>query len=138
MGIPGLPGLNLNNVEPSQAAQLADTATSLAGPERGVVEDAALQAAQLNPALTAPSDDPFVADYQKDAQDYKAALKEQQLAFQKASESEGHVQADNAAIAYAKQIVDSPNVTDVQKQAFQQMQSSAHSDEEAAVAARQM
>jgi len=138
MGIPGLPGLNLNNVEPSQAAQLADTATTLTGPERSVVEDAALQAAQKNPALTTPSDDPFVTDYQKEAQGYNTAVKQQQEALQKASEAEGHVQADNAAIAYANPLVQSPNATDVQREAFQQMQTAAHSDEDAAVVARQM
>jgi hypothetical protein len=138
MGIRGLPGLNLNNVEPSQAAQLADTATTLTGPERSVVEDAALQAAQKNPALTAPSDDPFITDYQKEAQGYDAAMQQQQRALQKASEAEGHVQADKAALDYASKIVQSPDAIEAQKQAFQQMQSAARSDENAAVAARQM
>jgi hypothetical protein len=138
VGIPGLPGLNLNNVEPSQAAQLADAATALTGPERGVVEDAVLLAAQKNPAISAPSDDPFVADYQKEAQVYDGAMQQQQQALQKASEAEGHVQADKAALDYASKVVQSPDATEAQKQAFQQMQSAAHSDEDAAVAARQM
>lgn len=138
MGIPGLPGLNLSNVEPSQAAQLADAATTLTGPERSMAEDAALQAAQKNPALTAPSDDPFVTDYQKEAQGYDAAVQPQQQALQKASEAEGHVQADKAALDYASKVVQSPDATEAQKQAFQQMQSAAHSDEAAAVAAREM
>jgi hypothetical protein len=138
MGIPGLPGLNLNDVEPSQAAQLADAATALTGPERSMAEDAALQAAQKNPALTAPSDDPLVADYQKGAQVYDDAMQQQQQALQKASEAEGHVQADKAALDYASKVVQSPDATETQKQAFQQMQSAAHSDEDAAIAARQM
>jgi hypothetical protein len=138
MGISGLPGLNLNNVEPSHAAQLADAATTLTGPERSIAEDAALQAAKKNPALTSPNDDPFVADYQKEARVYDAAMQQQQHALQGASEAEGHVQADKTAIDYASKVVQSPNATEVQKQAFQQMQSAEHSDEEAAAAARQM
>lgn len=138
MGIPGLPGIYLNAVEPAQAAQLANAATTLTGPERNTAEDAALQAAQKNPALTARSEDPFVTNYQQEAQGYDAAIKQQQEALQKASEAAGHVQADTAAIAYANPLVQSPNATDAQKQAFQEMQSAAQSDEDAAVAARQM
>jgi len=65
-------------------------------------------------------------------------MQEQQQALQKASEAEGHVQADKAALDYASKVVQSPDATEAQKQAFQQMQSAAHSDEDAAVAARQM
>ena len=93
IGIPGLPGLNLDNVEPTQAAQLADAATTLTGPERSMVEDAALQAAHKNPALNAPSDDPFVTDYRKQAEGYDEAARQQHDALQRASEAEGHVQA---------------------------------------------
>jgi len=138
MGIPGLPGLNLDNVEPSQAAQLADTAANLPGPERSLVEDAALKAAGKDPALTAPSDDPFVTDYQKQAQEYEAAQQQNNEALQQASEAQGHVQADQAAMAYAKGQIDQGSATDQQKQAFAQMQIAEGSDEEAATAARQV
>ncbi|MGB8887356.1 MAG: hypothetical protein WCC87_11575 [Candidatus Korobacteraceae bacterium] len=43
-----------------------------------------------------------------------------------------------ALIDYASKVVQSPDATEAQKQAFQQMQSAAHSDEDAAVSARQM
>ncbi len=138
MGIPGLPGLNLASVEPSQAAQLAETASTLTGTERVTLEDAALQAARKNPGLTAPGDDPFVADYRKEAQGYDAALQQRQQALQKASEAEGHIQADLSAINYAQGQIKAGNATEAQKQDFQQMLTAAHSDEDAAVAARQM
>lgn len=136
MGIAGLPGLSLNNVEPSQAAQLADMASILTGTERPAAEDAALRAARGDAALNAPSDDPFVKDYQEQAQIYDGAMQRQQEALQKASEAEGHVQADKAALNYANTVVQSADATEAQKQALQQMQYAAKSDEEAAVAAR--
>jgi len=138
MGIPGLPGLNLDNVEPSQAAQLADTAANLPGPERSLVEDAALRAAQKDTALSAPSDDPFVTDYQKQVQEYDDARQQNNQALQQASEAQGHVEADQAAIAYAKGQIDQGNATDQQKQAFAQMQMAEGSDEQAAASARQV
>jgi hypothetical protein len=138
MGIPGLPGINLNDVEPAHAAQLADQATSLSGPDRSMVEDVALEAAQKNPELTAPSDDPFVTNFQKETESYDAAMKRQQVALQKVHEAEGRVQGATAAITYAGQLAQSPNATDAQKQAFQQMQAAATTDEGAAAAARQI
>jgi hypothetical protein len=119
MGIPGLPVLNLASVEPSQAAQLAETASTLTGTERVTLEDAALQAARKNPGLTAPGDDPFVADYRKEAQGYDAALQQRQQALQKASEAEGHIQADLSAINYAQGQIKAGNATEAQKQDFQ-------------------
>jgi hypothetical protein len=136
MGIAGLPGIYLNAVDPAQAAQLAATATTLSGPERSAAEDAALQAARKNAALTAPTDDPAVKDYQREAQDYDAAATERQEALQKASEATGHVQADKAAIDYARTQVDSPNATESVKEAFRQMLNAAKSDEDAAGIAR--
>lgn len=138
MGIPGLPGLNLDNVEPSQAAQLADTAANLPGPERSLVEDAALRAAQKDTVLSAPSDDPFVTDYQKQVQEYDVTQQQNHDALQQASEAQGHVEADQAAIAYAKGQIDQGNATDQQKQAFAQMQMAEGSDEQAAASARQV
>jgi hypothetical protein len=138
MGIPGLPGINLNDVEPARAAQLADQATTLTGQDRSVVEDVALKAAQKNPELTTPSVDPFVTNFQKESESYDAAMKQQQEAVQKVREAEGRVQGATAAITYAGQLAQSPNATDAQKQAFQQMQAAASSDEGAAVTARQI
>lgn len=137
MGIAGLPGIYLNDVKPEQALQLADAATSMNGPERGVAEDAALQAAEKNPTLNAPSDDPFVQDYQKQAKEYDGAVAENQQALQAASEAQGHVQVNQGALDYAKQHIDS-NASDQMKQAYAQMEAAAGSDEDAAVKAREM
>jgi hypothetical protein len=138
MGIPGLPGLNLNNVQPEQAAQVANAATRMSGPERDLAEDAALQAAKKNPELTSPSEDPFVQDYQKLAKDYDGAAQENQAALHSASEAQGHVQADQTALAFAKQQLDNNTPSDQMKQAYAQMEAAAGSDEQAAVQARQM
>ena len=50
-GPPGLnlPGVDLNNVQPAQAAQVAGASLDLPDQQRGVVEDIALNAAQKNP-----------------------------------------------------------------------------------------
>ncbi|MGH9743173.1 MAG: hypothetical protein ACRD51_12590 [Candidatus Acidiferrum sp.] len=137
-GVPGLPGIYLNNVEPSQAAQVAEAATNLSGNERTLAEDASLLAAQKNPALTAPTDDPFVQDFQEHAQDYNAALQTRQDALQKASEAQGHVQADQTALDYARGQLSSNAATPQQQEALERMNDAKGSDEEAAVAARQV
>jgi len=137
-GIPGLPGIYLNNVAPSQSAQLADAATTLSGNERNLAQDTALQSAQKNPELTAPSDDPFVQDFQSQAKAYNAALQSRQEALQKASEAQGHVQADQTVVDYARGQLDPAKATPQQQEAFQKMMGAAASDEEAAVAARQI
>jgi hypothetical protein len=137
IGIPGLPGINLNDLPPAQAPQVAAAAIVMTGPEQPVAEDAALQAAEKNPALTAPTDDPVVQDLQQQMKVYDGAVKEQQAALQQASEAQGHVQADQAAISYANNVVQSGTATDAQKQAFAQMQVAEGSDEAMAAAARQ-
>ena len=73
-GMPGLPGIYLNGVQPSQAPALAQAAQTLNGPERTLAQDAALQAAQQNPALTAASQDPRVENFQQANRDYQQAL----------------------------------------------------------------
>lgn len=122
IGIPGLPGIYLNNIQPAQAAQVAAAAITMDGPERGIVEDAALAAAQKNPDLTAPSDDPFVQDYQQQAQEYEQALKDRQAALDKAAQAKGQLQAQQTALAYAGQMMQSGNATDAQMQTVAQMQ----------------
>jgi hypothetical protein len=134
-GISGLPGIYLN-AEPAQAAQLADSATNLSGTERNLAEDAALQAAAKNPSLTAPSDDPFVQDYQAEAKQYDAALQARHDAFEKASEAQGHVQADQSAIDYARRQIDPSTAPPQQQEAFQKLLQAAHTDEDAAAAGR--
>ncbi len=136
MGIPGLPGIYLNNVPPAQAPQVAAAALSMNGPERDIAEDTALQAAQKNPALTTPSDDPFVQDYQEQAREYADVVKEQQAALDKAAEAQGHVQADQTALNYASGIGQAPGATGQQLQALAQLQAAASNDEEMAATAR--
>jgi hypothetical protein len=136
MGIPGLPGIYLNDVPPERAADLANAATNLSGPERQVAEDAALAAAQKNPTLTGPSNDLFVVDYQNEAKTYAEAVQAQQEALQKATEAEGHAQASRSVIEYLGKQVDPAVQTEAQKQAFQQIILSADSDEALAVEAR--
>jgi hypothetical protein len=134
-GISGLPGIYLN-AEPAQAAQLADSATNLSGTERNMAEDAALQAAAKNPALAAPSDDVFVQDYQAEAKEYDAALKARQDALEKASEAQGHVQADKSAIDYVRSQFDPATAPPQQQEAFQKLLQAANTDEDAAAAGR--
>jgi hypothetical protein len=134
-GISGLPGIYLN-AEPAQAAQLADSATNLSGTERNMAEDAALQAAAKNPVLTAASDDAFVQDYQAEAKEYDEALQARQDAFEKASEAQGHVQADKSAIDYARGQIDLSTAPPQQQEAFQKLLQAANTDEDAAAAGR--
>jgi hypothetical protein len=134
-GISGLAGIYLN-AEPAQAAQLADSATNLSGTERNMAEDAALQAAAKNPALTAASDDAFVQDYQAEAKQYDTALKARQDAFEKASEAQGHVQADKSAIDYARGQIDPSTAPPQQQEAFRKLLQAANTDEDAAAAGR--
>jgi len=136
MGIPGLPGIYLNSIPPEKSPQVAAAALSMDGPQRELAEDAALQAAQKNPALTAPSQDPFVQDLQQQQQEYADALKAQQAALDKAAEAQGHVQADQTALDYANGMAQSPGATEQQSQALAQLQAAASGDEEMAMNAR--
>lgn len=136
MGIPGLPGIYLNDIPPAKSPEVAAAALSMDGQERDIAEDAALQAAQKNPALTTPSDDPFVQDYQQHAQEYADAEKAQQAALDKAAEAQGHVQADQTALDYANGVAHAPGAGEQQLQALAQLQVAASSDEDLAIAAR--
>ncbi|HTW59036.1 MAG TPA: hypothetical protein VMD99_12970 [Terriglobales bacterium] len=136
-GIAGLPGIYLQDCSSDSAAQLARRAVALEGPEREVAEDAALQAAAKVPVLAAPSTDPFVADYQQQAQAYAAAAQQHQSALQQASEASGHSQADQSAVAYAQGQVAAAGDAVAAQQSLQQMIAISQTDEEDAVAARQ-
>lgn len=136
-GIAGLPGIYLEDCTSDSAAELARRVVTLEGPEREVGEYAALQAAAKVPALATPSTDPFVADYQQQAQAYVAAAQQQQTALQQASEASGHSQADQSAVSYAQGQVAAAGNAVAAQQSLQQMIAASQTDEDAAVAARQ-
>ena len=137
-GIPGLPGVYLNGVQPSQAPALAQAAQVLDGPDRALAEDTALQAAQQNPALTAPSQDPHVENFQQANQNYQQALQANASASNSYQTAQEHVEADQSAIAVAQKQIQAVTPTVQQQQAFNQMLEAAKTDEDASVAARKM
>lgn len=137
-GIAGLPGIYLDGVQPSQAPQLAQATANLSGPEKDVAEDAALQAAQQNPALTAPSQDPPVNNFQQANQQYQQALQADTTATQDYSAAQARVAADQSAIQTAQSQLANLQPTVDQQAALKKMLDVAGSDEEAAGIARKM
>jgi hypothetical protein len=136
MGIPGLPGIYLNDIPPAKSPEVAAAALSMDGPERDIAEDAALQAAEKNPALTAPSNDPMIQDFQQQAQEYADAEKARQAALDKAAEALGHVQADQTALNYASGLAQASGATEPQSQAMARLQAVVGQEEEMAAAAQ--
>ncbi len=136
MGIPGLPGIYLNDIPPAKSPEVAAAALSMDGPERDIAEDAALQAAQKNPELAAPSDDPFVQDFQQRAQEYAEAEKVRQAALDKAAEAQGHVQADQTALNYANGLAQTSGATEPQSQAMARLQAVVGEEENMSAAAQ--
>jgi hypothetical protein len=136
-GMPGLPGIYVNRVQPSQAPDLAEAAQALNGPERTVAQDAALQAAQQNPALNAPSQDPRVGNFQQANQDYQQALQANASANRDYQTAQAHIEADKSAIDVAQGQLRAITPTVEQQQAFNQMLAAAKTDEDAAALARQ-
>ena len=135
MGIPGLPGIYLNDIPPAKSPEVAAAALSMDGQERDIAEDAALQAAEKNPALTVPSDDPFVQDFQQREQEYADAEKARQAALDKAAEAQGHVQADQTALNYANGLAQTSGATEPQSQAMARLQAVVGQEEDMAAAA---
>lgn len=136
-GLPGLPGIYLDGVQPSQAPQLAHAAQTLSGPERDVAEDMALHAAQGNPALTSSSPDPVVQNFQQSNQAYQTALAANTAASQDLQMAQAHVEADKSALDVARGQLATITPSVKQQEAFNQMITAAHSDEEASMLARQ-
>jgi hypothetical protein len=137
-GIPGLPGIYLDAVKPEQAAPLAQAANNLSGQEQVLAQDTALDAAQRNPALSGPSNDPKVQAFQATVQNYDQAAdtaKTTQLAY---NEAQSRADADKSVIEMARSKLDTANATSAQQQAFNQMLGAAKSDEDAAEAARKI
>ena len=133
-GIPGLPGVYLDGVQPSQAPKLAQAAENLSGPERVLAQDTALQAAGQNPALSAPSQDPHVQEFQQANQDYQQALAANAAASQNLQTAQTHLDSDKAAIDVARTQLNSITPSVQQQEAFNKMLAAAKSDEELKVA----
>ena len=137
-GIPGLPGIYLDQVQPEQAAQLAQAAEHLSGPDQTMAQDVAIQAAERNQALAAPTDDPNVQSFQQSAAQYDQAAAAAKTAQQQWSDAQSRADADKSVIDMARSKLDAANATPAQQQAFNQMLAAAKTDEDAADAARQI
>jgi len=137
-GIPGLPGIYLDRIQPEQAAQVAEAATHVTGPDQILAEDAALRAAHQNPELTGPTQDPKVQAFQQDAQQYDKAAVAEKTAEQQWKDSESRVEGDKAALELARTKVDVASQTAAQQEATKKMLAETTSDEQAAEQARQM
>ncbi len=138
-GIPGLPGLYLDGAQPNQAPQLAQAAQNLpAGPERDITEDTALQAALHNPALTAPTQDPQVANFQKDDLNYQQSLQTATTASQQYTAAQSQVVADQSAIATAKAQLAGLQPTVEEQAALSRMLDAAKTNEAASEDARRI
>jgi hypothetical protein len=135
-GIPGLPGIYLDGVQPSQAPQLAQAAQNLSGPERDVAEDTALHAAESNPALTAPSQDPQVTNFQQANQQYQQASQTEADASENYKAAQAQAAADQSAIQTAQSQLASLQPTVDQQAALKNMMDVAKTDEDASEAAR--
>lgn len=137
-GIPGLPGIYLDGVQPSQAPQLAQAAEKMSGPEREVAEDAALQAAQKNPAEMNASQDPQVQTFQQTVHDYDEAAAQVKQAQQQLNNEKASVDADHAVLDMAHSKLQSGTATEAQQQAYSQMVQAAKTDEDAAAAGQRI
>lgn len=137
-GIPGLPGIYLDRIQPDQAPQVAEAATHLTGADQVLAQDAALQAAQQNPTLTGTTQDPNVQAFQQDAQHYSAAVAEEKTAEQQWKDAQSRAEGDHEALAVAHTKLDTATLTSSQQEAMNKMLSEAKSDEAAAEAARKM
>lgn len=137
-GIPGLPGIYLDRIQPDQAPQVAEAATHLTGTDQILAQDAALQAAQQNPALAGPTQDPKIQAFQQDAQQYSTAVAAEETAEHQWKDAQSRAESDQAALALAHAKLDTANQTAAQQDAMNKMLSEAKSDEEAAEAARKI
>jgi hypothetical protein len=137
-GIPGLPGIYLDGAQPEQAAAFAQAANNLTGPDKTVAQDTALEAAQRNPALTQPSQDPKVQTFQETVKDYDQATQAVKTTQQEFNDAQSRADGDKTAIDVARTKIDLQTATPKQQQAFNEMLGAAKTDEDAAVAARKI
>ncbi len=137
-GIPGLPGIYLDGPKPEQAAEFAQAANNLSGPDKAVAQDAALEAAQRNPALSQPSQDPKVQAFQQTAQEYDQAADTVKTTQQQYNDAQSRADADKTMIDVARSKMEAVSPTPTQQQAFNQMLSAAKTDEDAAETVRKI
>jgi hypothetical protein len=137
-GIAGLPGIYLDGAKPEQAVEIAQAANNLSGPDKTLAQEAALEAAQRNPALTQPSQDPKVQAFQETAKDYDQAAQTAKTTQQEFNDAQAHADADKTVIDMARSKIDPTSATAAQQQAFNQMLGAAKTDEDAAEAARKI
>jgi hypothetical protein len=136
-GIPGLPGIYLDGVQPNQAPQLAQAAEKLSGPERDMAHDTALQAAQKDSQITT-SQDPQAQTFQKAVQDYDHAAADAKTAQEQLNNQQASVEADHAVLDMARSKLDFATATEAQQQAYSQMVQAAKTDEDAAAAGQRI
>jgi hypothetical protein len=137
-GISGLPGIYLDRIQPDQAPQVAEAATHLTGTDQVLAQEAALQAAQQNPALTGITQDTDIQAYQQNVQQYTKAVADEKSAEQQWKDAQSRAEGDRAALDLAHTKLDTANQTAAQQEAMNKMLSEAHSDEAAAEAARKV
>jgi hypothetical protein len=149
-GIPGLPGVYLNDcheqpsitaapdaANPPNPIQVATVAENLPEPARDVVEQAVLNSAQTDPALMAPSSDPNVTAFQQADKDYQQALQAQTAAQQQVATDDARVASDQSVIQMVNSKIDAATASPAQQAALGQMAAAAKSDEDASALARQ-
>jgi len=147
-GIPGLPGVYLNYChQPSLwfpntpgapgPVEVAQAAQNLSGPAREVVEQAVLSAAENNPALTTPSQDPNVVAFQQADQEYQQAVQAQDNVNQQFAAARTRVDDDQNVLDVVNSKFDKATASAAQQAALAQMAAAAKSDEEASSMAKQ-
>jgi hypothetical protein len=137
-GIPGLPGIYLDRVQPDQAPQVAEAATHLTGTDQVLAQDTALQAAQQNPTLTGTTQDANIQTFQQEAQQYTTAVAEEKAAEQQWKDAQSRAEGDHEALAVAHTKLDTATLTATQQEAMSKMLSETNSDEATAEAARKV
>jgi hypothetical protein len=137
-GIPGLPGIYLDRIQPDQAPQVAEAATHLTGTDQVLAQDAALQAAQQNPTLSGTTEDPNIQTFQQEAQQYTTAVAEEKAAEQQWKDAQSRAEGDHEALAVAHTKLDTATLTATQQEAMSKMLSETNSDEAAAETARKV
>jgi hypothetical protein len=152
-GIPGLPGLYLNDcvtgtthtsalVGTGDPIQLALAARPLSGIERAAVEERALEAAEVNLRLLAPPDDPRLTDFQSADVEYRKALVAQTNAAQSLEQARQQAETVQEAAKIAQASVAKQQTTGQApppevKQALDNLNAAGKTNEEISVRAEQ-
>ncbi|MFZ0736006.1 MAG: hypothetical protein WBL70_17720 [Candidatus Acidiferrales bacterium] len=147
-GIPGLPGVYLNDChQPSlwfpntpgapSPIEVAQAAENISGPQRELVDQAVLTAAQNDPALMAPSQDPSVVNFQQADLQYQQASQTQASANQEYTVAQSRVEQDQNVMKVVNSKFDQATASPAQQAALAQMAATAKSDEQASELAKQ-